>query len=144
MNLLTALSVTLLCCATVHPEQGDQHRSFSVDIPSSAGSGSAILLLRDVALPANRGSLLRAYLASGDANESYLGSAGIPGVSLESPGTRRVGDVRIAVSSALQRWRQSNASSTRVTIRLRAFAEGGDTLATSAWSVRAVSLEASR
>jgi hypothetical protein len=121
----------------------DTTRHFRIAVPELSGSGTALLVLREVKLPNNRPVTLRAYAVAPDSSRILLGSSGLPALAPEAKGSTTHPTLRITVTSGLQRWLEVARGATQVEIEVKAEVLP-DTSGPIAWSVSGAELVPAR
>jgi hypothetical protein len=109
-------------------------RHFRIALPELSGSGTALLVLHDVAVPNNRPLILHAYAVAPDSSRILLGSSGLPAIAPDAKGSTTHLKLPISVTSGLQRWLELARGATQVDIEVKAEVQP-DTAGPVAWSV---------
>jgi hypothetical protein len=139
----TAILVSLLLACGSHRQVSDTAWHFHVAVPELSGSGTALLVLREVRVPNNRPVTLRAYAVAPDSSRILLGSSGLPAIAPDAKGSTTHPMLRISVTSGLHRWAEVARGATQVDIEVKAEVLP-DTAGPLAWSVSGAELVPAR
>ena len=116
-------------------------KEFVLVIPEEIESARRLVLeLREVRLPRKAAVVFRARAIDEGGAEVPLGSVGLLAESSDAEGTALHAALRIEVTKALKRWRQSHPGVSDIRVRVVPYA-GGAPLADLEWSVEAAHLK---
>jgi hypothetical protein len=102
-----------------------------------------VLELSEVRLPRNAAVVFRARAIEDGGAETPLGSLGLLAESNDAPGTRLHATLRIDVTKALQRWRQSHPGAREIRVRVAPYV-GAEPLTNLQWSAASAGLTPDR